>query len=130
MPLDRSAPMPPFLQPFPWSVALFSAGAVVMEAMFCLIPLPLLTATLLRFARSPAASWPYLAAAALVVGAQACVLFGEIPPPVRILLPVLAVFNVIQIIFFRRFGYLASLSARLGHYAVWHVGLGLWFERV
>src|SRR5690349_18817931 len=44
MPVDRSAAMPPFLQPFPWSIAVFSAGAVVMEAMFCLVPLPLITA--------------------------------------------------------------------------------------
>lgn len=130
MPVDRDGPMPPFLQPFPWSVALFSAGAVVMEAMFCLIPLPLVTAALLRVSRSPAANWPFLTAAALVVSAQTLIVFQELPSQIRILALFLAALALIQVIFFRRYGYLASLSTRLGHYAVWHIGFGLWFQRL
>lgn len=128
MPVDPVAPMPPFLQPFPWSVALFSAGAVVMEAMFCLIPIPLITSALLRIAPSSRANWPFLTAAGLAVCAETFVVFQEIPEQVRILVPCLATLSVIQVILFRRFGYLAALSTRLGHYAVWHIGFGLWFQ--
>ena len=128
MPVERDAAMPPFLQPFPWSVAVFSAGAVVMEAMFCLIPLPLITAGLLRISRSASANGPFLIAGAVVIAAQTFVLLQEIPSQVRILVLFLSGLSLIQVILFRRFGYLASLSTRLGHYAVWHIGFGLWFQ--
>jgi len=129
MPVEHGAPMPPFLQPFPWSLAVFSAGAVVMEAMFCLIPLPLVTAGLRRISRSTSANGPFLIAGGLVVSAQTFVLFQEVPSQVRILVLFLAGLSLVQVILFRRFGYLASLSTRLGHYAVWHIGFGLWFQR-
>ena len=128
MPVDRGGPMPPFLQPFPWSLALFSAGAVVMEAMFRLIPLPLITAALLRISRSPNSDWPFWIASAVVVAAETFLILQEIPPPLRILIVFLAALSVIQVILFKKFGYLASLFTRLGHYAVWHIGFGIWFQ--
>jgi hypothetical protein len=37
-------------------------------------------------------------------------------------------FNLLQAIFFRKAGWLASLFVRLGHYLLWHILLGIYIE--
>ena len=36
--------------------------------------------------------------------------------------------NFLQAVWYRKAGFLASLSVRLGHYFVWHILLGIYIE--
>ncbi len=36
--------------------------------------------------------------------------------------------NLLQAVYFRRAGFLASLTLRLGHYLIWHILLGVYLE--
>nr|MCU0399261.1 hypothetical protein [Cyclobacteriaceae bacterium] len=38
------------------------------------------------------------------------------------------IMNFLQAVFFKRAGFLATLTLRLGHYMVWHILLGIYVE--
>ncbi len=121
--------LPPFLQPFPYSIFLYVSGAFEVEVFYRLIPLTLImllgthykkgrylnhffwTAAVLTSLREPLeqvlenALW--VVAYALVTG---------------------FIMNLIQAIYFRKAGFLASLTLRLGHYLIWHILLGIYIE--
>lgn len=121
--------LPPFLQPFPYSLFLYTAGAVEIEVFYRLIPLTLIllvgkigwqgkyaeplfwVGALLTSLREPIEQWPD-GSTGLVVYA---LLSGFL-------------MNFLQAVFFKRAGFLASLILRLGHYAIWHILLGVYVE--
>lgn len=123
--------LPPFLQPFPYSLFLYTAGAWEIELFYRLIPLTLilwLGSTWQEGRHRQAFVW-------------AAILLTSLREPLEqlpsaeswlVLYSLLSGFamNAIQAWFFVRAGFLASLSLRLGHYLLWHILLGIWVEWV
>ncbi len=121
--------LPPYFQPFPFSVLHYFTGAIYSEVYFRLILFTLLmaltrnflavryydvvfrTLALLTAAWEPLAQWPQGPSWFVVY----CVLSGF-------------VFNLVQAWYFKKAGFLAALSVRLGHYLLWHILLGLYVE--
>lgn len=119
-----------FNAPFPGSILLYSGGAVVLEVVYRLLPIPVVLWIALRLGlpeRYRLAAFVVLAlvtsllepsgqtAVAIEAGrfdlaySQFALGFG---------------YNLIQAYFFLKGGFLAALSVRWGHYAIWHVIYG------
>jgi hypothetical protein len=121
--------LPPYLQPFPYSIFLFTAGALEIEIFYRLIPITLILllgkwifknkygttlfwiAAVLTALREPLEQWPDGALWFVVYAAASGFLM-----------------NLLQAIYFRKAGFLASLMLRLGHYFIWHILLGIYVE--
>ena len=121
--------LPPFLQPFPYSTFLYTSGAVEIELYYRMIPLTvfLLLNTMLLKGRGknvfiivlgvltsiiepiqqfPDGAWWFIAYATLSGIAM----------------------NAWQFRSYLKYGFVASLAVRLGHYLIWHVLLGIYVE--
>lgn len=123
--------LPPFLQPFPYSIFLFFSGALEIEVFYRLIPLTLIlllgkwiakgkyfdqfswTAIVLTSLREPLEQLPD--------GALLFVIYSVLTG---------FLMNFLQAIYFKNAGFLASLSMRLGHYLFWHIILGIYVQFV
>lgn len=121
--------LPPFLQPFPYSLFLFFSGAFEIEVFYRLIPLTCIVllghwvakgkystyffyaGVFLTSLREPLEQWPNEGLVLVVYS----LLSGF-------------VMNALQAIYFKRAGFLASLCLRLGHYFIWHILLGIYVE--
>lgn len=123
--------LPPFLQPFPYSIFLYFSGAFEIEVFYRLIPLTLIllfgkwwkqgkyfhgfvwAGTVLTSLREPLEQLPdggfWLITYSLLTG---------------------FLMNWLQAVWFKKAGFLASLSVRLGHYLIWHIGLGVYVEMI
>jgi hypothetical protein len=123
--------LPPFLQPFPYSIFLYPSGALDIEIFYRLIPITiaawigrkwfspmaakriLWTVVVLSSLREPLEQWPegapWFIAYSLLSG------FGM---------------NLLQGIYLVRYGFSSSLALRLGHYLVWHILLGIFVQFV
>lgn len=121
--------LPPFLQPFPHSIFLYLSGAIYVDVLFKLLPMTLIMAVTLRFSRGKAAN--------IIFWISACILALYEPleqiPDGSIALIVYAfvsgfAFNLLAIIFLRRYGWLAAMMIRWGHYLLWHILLGIYVE--
>jgi len=121
--------LPPFTQPFPYSMFLYFSGAFEVEVFYRLIPLTLIllignwykkgkyymiffwTGAILTSIREPLEQIPdggiMLLSYSLLTG---------------------FLMNFLQAIWYRKAGFLASLSIRLGHYLIWHILLGIYIE--
>lgn len=123
--------LPPFLQPFPYSLFLYPSGALDIEIFYRLIPITiaawigkkwcaprvgnqlLWTVVVLSALREPLEQWPD--------GAAWFIAYS--------LLSGFAM-NLLQGICLVRFGFTSSLVLRLGHYLVWHILLGIYVQYV
>jgi hypothetical protein len=123
--------LPPFLQPFPYSIFLYPSGALDVEIFYRLIPITiaawigkkwfspvvakriLWTVVVLSALREPLEQWPE--------GAPWFMVYS--------LLTGFAM-NLLQGICMVRYGFASSLALRLGHYLVWHIGLGVYVQFV
>jgi hypothetical protein len=121
--------LPPFLQPFPYSLFLYFSGAFEIEVFYRLIPLTLIlllgkwfekgkffnsflwAGIILTSLREPLEQFPdgalWFVSYALLSG---------------------FIMNLLQAVFFTRSGFLASLTLRLGHYLIWHILLGVYVQ--
>jgi hypothetical protein len=117
----------PFMQPFPYSVLLYAAGALETEALHRLIPMPLLLWLAGKVIPGKGASPALFLVLAVLTSAVEPYL--QLPEGPGGLLAFSFgngfVFNLLQALFFRWYGLLAALTVRLGHYLVWHVLFGL-----
>jgi hypothetical protein len=116
----------PFMQPFPYSVLLYTAGALETEAIHRLVPIPLLMwligGFMLKNASSSGLFWilavltslvePYIQ---LITDSPALMIYSFLNA---------FAFNLIQAVFFRKSGFMAALFIRLGHYLIWHIAFG------
>jgi len=118
--------LPPYTQPFPYSLFLYFSGALVIEVFYRLIPITLVMylfnnywggrysnqafwiIAILTSLREPLEQWPdgqgWFMVYALASGFM---------------------MNFIQALFFKKAGFIASLSLRCGHYLVWHILNGI-----
>lgn len=123
--------LPPFLQPFPYSIFLYFSGALEIEVYYRLIPLTVIlllgkwilngkyfniflwTGIILTSLREPLEQFPngelWYISYALFTG---------------------FLMNFLQAIYFKNAGFLASITLRLGHYLFWHIFLGIYVQYV
>jgi len=121
--------LPPFTQPFPYSVFLYFSGALEIEVFYRLIPITLILLIGNQFKGGkyyPAFFWIGSLLTAVREPLEQLAHEGVI----LIIYAILSGFfmNFIQAIWYRKAGFLASLSVRLGHYLIWHILLGIYIE--
>jgi hypothetical protein len=122
--------LPPFLQPFPYSIFLYCSGALEIELWYRMIPMTLLLflgnkwiaqkwqhhffilVAVLTALREPLEQWPsgdwWFLVYAFTTGFA---------------------MNFLQAWYYKKAGFLASLLLRLGHYLIWHILLGIYVEQ-
>ena len=123
--------LPPFLQPFPYSLFLYFSGALEIEVFYRLIPLTVLlligkwtaggkyfnyfmwTAIILTSLREPLEQLPN--------GNTLLIIYSLLTG---------FLMNYFQAVYFKKAGFLASLTLRLGHYLCWHILLGVYVQYV
>ncbi len=123
--------LPPFLQPFPYSLLLYFSGALEIEVFYRLVPI-----TLILLSGKLLANQKYFRTLMWIA-----IVLTSIREPLE-QLPQGAIWFVIysfisgfsmnffQGVYFTRAGFLASLSLRLGHYLIWHILLGIYVEYI
>lgn len=132
LPHDPYTSLPPFLQPFPWSLLLYTSGAIYVETLYRLLPLTLGLLLMRRFAPESWAGpgfWVLACALALIEPLEMFIGGDNLALTLYAFLSGLA-FNLLIAWAYRGAGWLAGLSLRLGHYLLWHILLGIWVEFV
>lgn len=123
--------LPPFLQPFPYSMFLYFSGAFEIEVFYRLIPITIALILGSWFAKGKYYSVFFTIIAVLTALREPL----EQLPNGNTLLIVYSLItgflmNYLQVIYFKKSGFLASLILRLGHYMFWHILLGIYVEYV
>ncbi len=123
--------LPPFLQPFPYSLFLYISGAFEVEVFYRLIPLTLIMLIGAYFKKGRYLGAFFWTAAILTSLREPIEQLSENHWAVMAyaLLSGFAM-NLLQAIFYREAGFLSSLSIRLGHYLLWHILLGVYVQYV
>lgn len=126
---DPYKELPPFLQPFPYSIPLYTAGALEIELYYRMIPLTffllmdkfffklkhrtsiliflaVITSLIEPIQQFPDGAWWFIIYAAVSGIAM----------------------NAWQFRSYVRYGFFASLYVRLGHYFIWHILLGIYVQ--
>jgi len=120
----------PFMQPFPYSILLYGSGALYVDVLYRLLPIPVLMWLVGRYAlhnpRHTGLFWLLAGLSSLVEPLEQ--LITDSPALIAYSFASGYLMNLLQAYFFRKYGFLAGLMIRLGHYALWHVGFGLWVE--
>jgi len=121
--------LPPFLQPFPYSLLLYFSGAVYCEVLYRLLPLTLIL-SVVTLLNPKKVNNRYFWILAIVTS-----LWEPLEQTGNAILWVMVysftsgfLFNFIQAIYYRKAGFLSSLSVRLGHYFLWHILLGIYIQ--
>ncbi len=125
------AEMPPFLQPFPYSIFLYSSGALDVELYYRMIPITVVLLLNQFYFKGKYRSGLIVALAIITSliepiqqfpsGALWFVIYATISG---------VAMNAWQFKSYIQYGFIASLAVRLGHYLVWHILLGLFVEFV
>ncbi|MFN8255654.1 MAG: hypothetical protein U0W24_08205 [Bacteroidales bacterium] len=121
--------LPPFLQPFPYSVFLYFSGAFEIEIFYRLIPLTLILLLGIWFKKGKY-STVFFVVGAIITSLREPL---EQMPETGTLIIIYSLvtgfaMNYIQAIWFKRAGFLSALSVRLGHYLFWHILLGIYVQ--
>ncbi|MBN1789728.1 MAG: hypothetical protein JW830_04470 [Bacteroidales bacterium] len=121
--------LPPFLQPFPYSILLYTSGAVYVEILHRLLPLTivmLLSKWLLPAKYQHWIFWIFAIFTSLwepleqmPSGSWGLIVYSLVSG---------FAFNFLQAVYFKKAGWLAALIIRLGHYLLWHILLGVYVE--
>lgn len=123
--------LPPFLQPFPYSLFLYFSGALEIEVFYRLIPLTLILLLGKRVAEGR--YFNYFLWTGLILTSMREPL--EQLPSGAIWYVCYALFtgffmNYLQAIYYKKAGFIAALTVRLGHYLFWHILLGVYVQYV
>ena len=121
--------LPPFLQPFPYSIFLYVSGAFEVEVFYRLIPMTLLMLLGAYFMKGKYLNYFFWIGAILTSLREPLEQLSDNLPWVMIY-ALLSGFlmNFLQVLFYRKSGFLSSLTIRLGHYLLWHILLGMYVE--
>ena len=124
--------LPPFLQPFPYSIFLYTAGALSVEVWYRLIPLTLIMWLVgNKLLKGKYNNQVFIIAAILTSLREP---IEQMPPGSNLFiiysLTTGFLMNLVQAFYFRKAGFLASLFVRLGHYLIWHILLGIYVQYV
>ncbi|HCL04881.1 MAG TPA: hypothetical protein DHW64_02490 [Chitinophagaceae bacterium] len=121
--------LPPYTQPFPYSLFLYSSGAFEIEVFYRLIPI---TLVLLIFSKIKNGAYQPQAFIAIAI-------LTAIREPIEQFSAGAAWFvayslitgfgmNFLQAIYFRKYGWASSVYIRLGHYLIWHILNGVYIQ--
>jgi hypothetical protein len=122
--------LPPFLQPFPYSVFLYISGAFEVEVFYRLIPLTIFMLLGSYYKKGRYLDHFFWVGAILTSLREPLEqLSSELPWVVIYALATGFLMNLLQAIFYRKAGFLSSLTLRLGHYLLWHILLGIYVEQ-
>ncbi|WP_207433622.1 hypothetical protein [Sabulibacter ruber] len=123
--------LPPFLQPFPYSIGLYFSGALYVEVFYRLVPITLVLLLERIICKGKYASIAFWGIAVLSAlrepleqfpdGAWWFVAYSFASG---------FAFNLLQAIYLKKAGFLATLLIRLSHYLLWHILLGVYVEYV
>ncbi len=121
--------LPPYLQPFPYSLFLFFSGALEIEVFYRLIPISLILLLSLVIKKNSNSNYFFWIVAVLTAIREPI----EQLPSEGTLFIVYSLctgflMNFLQAIFFKKYGFLSCLFIRLGHYLFWHILLGVYVE--
>lgn len=121
--------LPPFLQPFPYSIFLYTSGALDIELYYRLLPctLFLLASHYVGKGRYRKGMINFLAVVTSLIEPIMQIPTGSIWLIMYSFITGLAM-NGIQFYFLIRSGFMAQLSVRLGHYLIWHILLGMYVQ--
>ncbi len=123
--------LPPFLQPFPYSIFLYTSGAFEIEVFYRLIPLTILL-LMGKYFRQGNYYNAFMWAAIILTSLREPI--EQFPTgSVRFIMYAFSsgfLMNFLQAQVFVRYGFIASLAIRLGHYMFWHILLGVYVEVV
>ena len=121
--------LPPFLQPFPYSFFLYFSGAFEIEVFYRLIPLTLILLLGNWYAKGKY-FYSFFWVGAILTALREPI--EQLPSggALLIIYSLLTGFlmNLLQAIYYKKAGFLASLAVRLGHYLFWHILLGIYVE--
>lgn len=123
--------LPPFLQPFPYSLFLYFSGALEIEVFYRLIPITLILLIGKKVANGRHFNsflWFALIATSIREPLEQLP-SGEIWYVSYALISGFLM-NYLQAIYYKNAGFLASLILRLGHYLFWHILLGIYVQYV
>jgi hypothetical protein len=103
----------------------FSAAAILLEVIYRLLPLPLLlwliSNLILRKRVQAAVFWVLALLSSVQEIISQITDFQVLPVPLAVVIGVFFfVLNLVQVTFFRRYGFLAAILVRVGFYFVWH----------
>lgn len=121
--------LPPFLQPFPYSIFLYFSGALEIEVFYRLIPI---VAVLFIFSKVKNGTYQIPAFWVVAVLTSLREPLEQMPSGAAwfVVYALVSGFamNFIQAVYLKNSGFIASLSLRLGHYLIWHILLGVYIE--
>jgi len=123
--------LPPFLQPFPYSLFLYGSGALEIELYYRMIPLTVLL-LLDKWIFSLKHKNSVLIVLAFITSLIEPVL--QFPSGAWWLIIYATAsgiaMNAWQFTSYVKYGFIASLAVRLGHYLVWHILLGIYVQYI
>ncbi|MFY7652926.1 MAG: hypothetical protein ACOVQE_09490 [Chitinophagaceae bacterium] len=124
--------LPPFLQPFPYSIFLYTSGALEIELYYRLLPL-IIGLALLKWQPN----WFNKKMLVLIVGIlSSCIepllQFPENSSIAFMLYATISglAMNAWQFWCLYKYGFSGNIAVRLGHYCIWHILLGVYVEFV
>ncbi len=121
--------LPPYLQPFPYSLFLFFSGALEIEVFYRLIPISLILLLSLVIKKNSYSNYFFWIAAVLTAIREP---LEQLPSEGTLLIAYSFVtgflMNFSQVIYFKKYGFISCLFIRLGHYLFWHILLGIYVE--
>jgi hypothetical protein len=121
--------LPPFLQPFPYSLFLYFSGALEIEVFYRLIPLTVILLVGNWYKKGKYYTGFFWAGAVLTAIREP---LEQLPDGNAALIIYSLVtgfaMNFLQAIWYKKSGFLASIILRLGHYLIWHILLGIYVE--
>lgn len=122
--------MPPYTQPFPYSLFLYSSGAFEIEVFYRLIPITLVLLIFSKIKKGAYQSSAFWVIAILTAIREPIEQFPSDAAWWFMAYSLVTGFgmNFIQAIYFRKFGWASSIYIRLGHYLVWHILNGIYIQ--
>lgn len=123
--------MPPFLQPFPYSIFLYSSGALDVELYYRMIPTTIFLLINQFYFKGKYRNRLIVALAIITSLVEPIQQFpsGALWFVIYATISGIAM-NAWQFKSYLQYGFIASLAVRLGHYLVWHILLGVFVEFV
>lgn len=124
--------MPPYTQPFPYSIFLYSSGAFEIEIFYRLIPITLILFIFSKIKNGAYQSQAFVVIAVLSSLREPIEQFPYGSPWWFIIYACTTGFgmNFLQAVYYKRNGWASSVYMRLGHYLIWHILNGIYIQYV
>ncbi|MEE4177974.1 MAG: hypothetical protein V2I46_10725 [Bacteroides sp.] len=112
---------------FPFSIPVYSGGAILVNTIYYLIPIPILVFLVsTKILKGKAESIVFWTVGILIAlfepltnpGVSVLKQVGPVAIPLSVSV---LVFNLVTVLFIRKYGFVSAYFLRFGHYAVWHI---------